>query len=385
MNNATTPKAASSLPQFVFNHATASVTATGIARRFSSVDAALEFAHRGEHALVGAMPYHPGEPAALFIPSRLEHSDTPFLGVQHQDRTQQRQVHPFAQFQQCHQLQKTSYLPSLTEHTARVAQMRQRIRAGELDKIVLSRREVYQFASAIDPWQVFGELTRNSTDCYSHFVDLGAGRYFLGNSPEVLIRKTGSVISSFPLAGSVRRQADPAADQHVAQQLAQSSKDQHEHAFVTEGIREVLAPLCTSLTVPDEPTLMQTSHTWHLGTRILGELRDPHLSVVDLARMLHPTAAVNGAPASVAQSILAADEPDRGLYAGTVGWANENGDGEWRVAIRSALLDGDTVTAYAGGGIVADSDPDTELEETTFKLGPVRAALGISGERTHGA
>lgn len=362
-------------PQFIFNQAHSGVTAYGVERRFESVDCALEFADRGEYPLVGAMPFHPQDTAALFIPSTITLADGPYLAASERDDKSRKQA---SQPQLANRLLHTNYLPSWDEHAGRVARLVEQIRSSELEKIVASRREVYQFADAINPYQVFSRLANNSTEYYSHFVDLGGDEFFLGNSPEVLIRKTGAIISSFPLAGSVRREKDPYKDQQLARELEHSSKDHHEHAFVTEGIRDTLAPMCKTLTVPTKPSLMSTSHTWHLGTQILGELHDPTVSVVDLARMLHPTAAVNGAPSELAQSILATEEPSRGLYAGAVGWANAAGDGEWRVAIRSAMIAGDTAIAYAGGGIVADSDPHKELEETRFKLGPIRAALGIT-------
>ena len=174
------------------------------------------------------------------------------------------------------------------------------------------------------------------------------------------------------------RSTDPELDQAIAANLQASEKDLHEHAFVTAGIREALAPLCTQLEVPEIPLVMHTAHTWHLGTPIRGILRpDVGMSALDLAQLLHPTAAVNGHPTQIAAELLAEREPDRGFYSGAVGWANGRGDGEWRVGIRSALISGNTVTAYAGGGIVADSVAADELQETHAKLGPIRSALGM--------
>lgn len=134
------------------------------------------------------------------------------------------------------------------------------------------------------------------------------------------------------------------------------------------------------LDVPEEPSLTATSHTWHLGTPIRGELHDERVPVLELAAALHPTPAVGGFLLGPAMDILRAEEPERGLYAGAVGWMDLAGDGEWRVTIRSALIEGRRAIARVGGGIVADSEPEEEVRETATKFGPIRAALGLSAE-----
>ena len=252
------------------------------------------------------------------------------------------------------------------------------IQAGTLDKLVLSRAERFHLTGQVDPEAVLAGYMASAGTGFGYLVELAGGEFFIGPSPEVLIKKQGREISSFPLAGTAMRSADPELDRAIAANLQASEKDLHEHAFVTAGIREALAPLCTQLEIPEIPLVMHTAHTWHLGTPIRGILRpDVDMSALDLAQLLHPTAAVNGHPTQIAAELLAEREPDRGFYSGAVGWANGRGDGEWRVGIRSALISGNTVTAYAGGGIVADSVAADELQETHAKLGPIRSALGM--------
>jgi isochorismate synthase len=173
----------------------------------------------------------------------------------------------------------------------------------------------------------------------------------------------------------VARLADPDADAAQARELLASTKNLDEHAFVIEWIREILGPVCAELNIPDGPELISTHEVCHLATPITGRLRDPATSALDLALLLHPTPAVCGTPTDLALDTITHLEEDRGFYGGAVGWCDAQGDGEWIVAIRCAELsaDGHSVRAFAGGGIVAASDPNAELDETTAKL---RTLLG---------
>lgn len=269
--------------------------------------------------------------------------------------------------------------PSREEHAARVASARERIRRGEMDKVVLSRAIHCEAAGRIDPMCLAERCRAGSGLGIAHMVRWGAGA-LVGSTPEVLIKKKGRMIESFPLAGTAPRSADPVQDEALATELQLSHKDIHEHRYVTQAIKQVLSPYCARLDVPEEPSLTSTSHTWHLGTPIRGELHDERVPVLELAAALHPTPAVGGFPLDPAMALLRAEEPGRGLYAGAVGWMDLAGDGEWRVTIRSAVIEGQRITARVGGGIVADSEPEEEVRETATKFGPIRAALGLSAE-----
>jgi isochorismate synthase len=199
-------------------------------------------------------------------------------------------------------------------------------------------------------------------------VPVGAGS-LVGASPELLLRREGSSVRSTPLAGSAPRSGDPDEDRANGLALLESAKDRREHALVVEAIAETLGPRCERLTWDPEPVLLETANVWHLATRFEGELRDPAPSALDLVAELHPTPAVGGTPRDAATSLIRELEPvARGAYAGAVGWLDAEGDGEWAIALRCALLDGPRARLFAGAGIVAASIPEHELDETERKF-----------------
>ena len=165
-----------------------------------------------------------------------------------------------------------------------------------------------------------------------------------------------------------------------ARALRDSGKDAFEHAFVVDSIAHALAPLCTDLEIPERPSLTSTREMWHLGTRIRGRISDPRTTALDLALAVHPTPAVCGTPTDEARRLIAGIEGPRGFYAGAIGWSDADGDGDWMVSIRCAEIDADRrgAIAWAGGGIVADSDPDAEVAETGAKLRTVLRAFNAS-------
>ncbi|HEY9216058.1 MAG TPA: chorismate-binding protein, partial [Ancylobacter sp.] len=199
-----------------------------------------------------------------------------------------------------------------------------------------------------------------------------------GATPELLIAKTGAAILSHPLAGSAQRLRDASADRAAAEGLRASEKDNREHAEVVSAILDQLAPYCAELGAPEGTQLVPTASMWHLGTRIVGRLRDAGTPAVELASLLHPTPAVCGTPREAAAKAIAELEGyDRGFYAGAVGWCGASGDGVWHVAIRCAEIAGHEARLYAGAGIVRGSDPVAEGEETSAKFAALLRALGI--------
>lgn len=254
-----------------------------------------------------------------------------------------------------------------------------------LEKVVLARSLLIESAS---PVPVDALLTRlASDDSVTAFqvalpqMDAGPGRVLCGATPELLIEKTGRRVLSHPLAGSARRQADPALDRAAADALAQSGKDHREHALVVEAILDTLAPYCDKLGCPEGTCVTSTRSMWHLGTRIEGRLRDADMPAVLLASALHPTPAVCGVPTARAADVIRALEPvARDFYAGAVGWCDARGDGAWYVAIRCAEISGTSARLYAGAGIVPGSDPMAEAAETGAKFGALLAALGLPAD-----
>jgi len=206
-----------------------------------------------------------------------------------------------------------------------------------------------------------------------------SGAALIGASPELLVARRGDQVTCRPFAGSAPRLADPDADQASGAALAASAKNRHEHQLVVDAMREALDPLCVDLQIGQEPQLSKTTAVWHLYTPITGRLRETSTTALDLAVALHPTPAVGGVPAAAAAELINELEGDRGFYAGAIGWCDQRGDGRWVVSIRCAQLSADrrTADAHSGGGIVAESDPDDEVAETTTKFNTILSALGV--------
>jgi salicylate biosynthesis isochorismate synthase len=255
-----------------------------------------------------------------------------------------------------------------------VARAVQRIRAGEFEKIVLARDVEVHAPLDHDVGAVLGLLREAFASCYVFAVGRGDA-VFLAASPELLVRREGQRASTVALAGSARRSADPSIDDHLGEQLLQSEKDRSENEIVVRRIARALRPHSVWVTAAPEPALVRVANIQHLGTPIRAQLAAP-LSAVELAGVLHPTPAVGGEPLGVVSSLIPALEGlDRGWYAGTVGWSDGAGDGEFCVALRCALVRGRLATLYAGGGIVLGSDPVAELAETEVKLGALLPVL----------
>ena len=255
--------------------------------------------------------------------------------------------------------------PSHYEHA--VERAVERIRDGELEKVVLAREVRAHAPAPHDPAAVFGALRDVFPGCYCWCV--GAPEVaFLGASPELLVRRDGQRAQTVALAGTARRSADPAVDDHLGEQLQQSSKNREEQEIVERRIAQTLAPVSLWVAASDEPVLVKVHNVQHLATPIRAQLADP-VPTVELAGMLLPTPAVGGEPRERALPLIPALEGfDRGWYAGAVGWTDLAEDGEFCVALRCALLRGPVAHLYAGCGIVRDSVPAEELAETEVKL-----------------
>jgi isochorismate synthase EntC len=170
------------------------------------------------------------------------------------------------------------------------------------------------------------------------------------------------------LAGTTRRSADPAVDDHLGEQLLRSPKDREEQSIVARRIERTLEPASVWVAASEDPVLVKVQNVQHLATPIRAQLAEP-VSAVELAGLLHPTPAVGGEPREAAEPLIPALEGlDRGWYAGPVGWTDLAEDGEFFVALRCALLRGRVAHLYAGDGIVSDSVPTDELAETEVKL-----------------
>jgi menaquinone-specific isochorismate synthase len=245
-----------------------------------------------------------------------------------------------------------------------------RIRAGELEKVVLARDVVATAAAPIDVRWPLSQLATAYPMCWTFHVD-----GLFGATPELLVRRERGLVTSRVLAGTIRRTGDDERDLALAATLARSSKDLEEHEYAVRSVADALEPHCSSMNVPEAPFVLHLPNVMHLASDVTGVARDAASSLA-LAEALHPSAAVGGTPRSSAVALIAEIEGmDRGRYAGPVGWIDASGDGEWGIALRSATLDGATVRLYAGCGVVGSSDPAAELAESNAKLVPVRDAL----------
>ncbi|HEX5225718.1 MAG TPA: isochorismate synthase, partial [Solirubrobacteraceae bacterium] len=241
------------------------------------------------------------------------------------------------------------------------------IREGRLEKVVLAREVQVHAPAPYDAAAVFGVLRDQFPGCFL----LCAGRgdsTLVAASPELLVRREGQRVSTLALAGSTRRSADPAVDDHLGEQMLRDRSYREEHAIVVRRIERMLRPHAVWVTAAPEPGLARIANIQHLATPIRAQLAE-RIDTLGLVAMMHPTPAVGGEPFAAAVPLIPALEGlDRGWYAGPVGWTDASGDGEFCVALRCALLQGSVARCYAGNGIVRDSDPARELAETEIKL-----------------
>jgi len=261
-----------------------------------------------------------------------------------------------------------------------VAEAVDRIGAGHLEKVVLARDLVATAEEDVDVRWPLRRLAASYPMCWTFHVD-----GLFGATPEMLVRRERGLVTSRVLAGTIRRTGDDARDLALAATLARSSKDLEEHEYAVRSVADALAPHCSSMNVPEAPFVLHLPNVMHLATDVAGVTvaasvdGEPAGTSLDLAAALHPSAAVGGTPTTDAVRLISEIEGmDRGRYAGPVGWMDATGDGEWGLALRSAELAGAQVRLFAGCGIVAESDPASELAEAQAKFVPVRDALGGS-------
>ncbi|CAN5779058.1 isochorismate synthase [soil metagenome] len=252
-----------------------------------------------------------------------------------------------------------------------VAEVTSRIGAGVLDKVVLAREVVVTADADIPVAAVLDRLARAYPACFVYLVD-----GFCGASPELLVGRSGDVVHAQPMAGTAPRRGDPTADARLAAGLLASSTYRHEHQVTIDAVHDTLLGFSSYVDYEPEPSVVSLANVAHLATSVEGRLSHPPASILELVRALHPTPAVCGRPRDAALSVIAELEGlDRGRYAGAVGWVDAAGNGQWAVSIRGASIDGHQARVIAGNGIVADSDPATELVETRAKLQAMLAAL----------
>ena len=253
------------------------------------------------------------------------------------------------------------------------------IRHGQLgiEKVVLARALETHQRQPIDAVAALRQLAQ-SYPSTTVFAFAHGETCFLGATPERLIALHHGTASTMALAGSIDRGASPAEDQALSEKLVHDPKERAEHAVVVGALRDGLAQVCSRIIADAQPRVHKLPNLQHLLTPIRGQVTPGH-GVLDLVERLHPTPAMGGFPRQPALELIRASEGlDRGWYAGPIGWVNRDGEGEFVVGIRSALVQGASATLYAGCGIVAESNAAAEYAESDWKLRPMLAAMGFA-------
>jgi menaquinone-specific isochorismate synthase len=261
------------------------------------------------------------------------------------------------------------------------------IRNGRIEKVVLFRVCEIKFEKAIDSTAAINFLEQQYQDCYRYLFEPVPYHAFFGATPELLICKHGLAFESMALAGSIARGHTATEDAVRAKALLESAKDRHEHQLVIDGIKRQLNGVVESMIVADEPQILKLRNIQHLNTPIAGRLSDEEpLNILELVERLHPTPALGGSPLVESMTYLReVERVPRGWYAAPIGWIDDQLDGVFAVAIRSAVTQFNRAWLYAGAGIVADSEPRREWSETQLKFKPMLDALGVQEEVGNGS
>ncbi|MDQ3306167.1 MAG: isochorismate synthase [Actinomycetota bacterium] len=253
-----------------------------------------------------------------------------------------------------------------------VAQAVVALRAGSAAKVVLAREVVVEADAPFDPITILRRLAASAPSASMVYAVDG----LIGASPELLVSRIGDIVRSHPMAGTTARTGDPSVDARLAATLLASAKDRAEHQITIDTVLDTVLPFCSFVDSEPEPSIAAAGNVQHLASLVEGRLSSPPVSVLALVAALHPTPAVCGWPRAAARTLIERlEDLDRGRYAGAVGWVDADGNGRFAVAIRGVELDGCRARILAGNGIMADSDPATELDETRAKLQAVLAAV----------
>ena len=266
-------------------------------------------------------------------------------------------------------------IPSRDEYDKMIYSVLEEIKPEKLEKVVISRSHQVKIGkefSVVSSIQILRNMYPKCTNFFFSFPEVGV---FFGATPERLIQKNNQSIKTEALAGTIERGRNMEEDRLLAETLFNSHKEREEHQFVVDDIKVILEKNVSSLDIPDQPNIFKLKNVQHLKTSIIGKLKN-NQNILDLVKLLHPTPAVAGTPINKAMKVIRKLEPHcRGWYAGPVGWIDSVGNGDFFVALRSALVKDEEAHIFVGGGIVSESLPDKEWHETELKLQPIISAL----------
>jgi menaquinone-specific isochorismate synthase len=331
--------------------------------------------------LIGAIPFDSQQPHDFVLPKMLicKSDDGRCWVTTIQDTELHKSELTDSDFSPLHAPSATSSSYTVTPgvdvetYLQAVTAARDAVRSGSITKAVIARDVFVASSQPIDIHSVLLRLRNTFGSSYQFSVD-----GFVGASPELLVSILHGEVSSHPLAGTAPRTGDPTTDDQLAASLLSSSKNQIEHRIVIDAVHDTLLPWCSYLDWEPEASIVAVANVQHLGTHMSGRLSEPFLHVLDAVYALSPTPALGGHPRDKALKLIAEVEGmSRGRYGGAVGWFDSSGNGVWAVSIRCAEYSNNNKTArlFAGGGIVADSEPLSELAETQAKLQAMLAAI----------
>lgn len=288
-------------------------------------------------------------------------------------------IHPLTRSPKQSQITRPhiNYPMPYTNWQTMITHATQTMQSSDLNKVVLSRVCEIRYRQRVDVDGALAYLDAHYPDCYRFLFEPRPFHAFYGATPELLAQLNGRFLQTMGLAGSIGRGKTAAEDAALAQELLNSAKNQHEHALVVESIRRRLAPFAANLDIPPQPSILQLGYIQHLHTSIQAALHRAD-GILPILQNLHPTPALGGQPRHLAMPFISQAEPvPRGWYGAPIGWLDHNLDGAFGVAIRSAITQDRRVWLYSGAGIVADSDPQAEWEETALKFKPMLNSLRL--------
>lgn len=329
--------------------------------------------HTNGPIALGAIPFLPDSPAELIVPQVVVGKGLD--GRRWITTIDDADVELFGALEPEPGAASYSITPGVeTDHyLAAVTTARDAVRSGGMAKAVIARPITVAADRPIDVHAVLRRLKASFGSSHRFSVE-----GLIGASPELLVAVDGDEVTAFPLAGTTRTTGDPRLDEQLAAELQASDKNQIEHRVAIEMVRDTLLPFCSYLDWAPEPSIVKVANVQHLGSQAEGMLSKPAPTVIELVRALQPTPAVGGYPREAAIALITRVEGfERGLYGGTVGWCDGDGNGRWAVTLRCAELSDDRRSArlVAGGGIVAGSEPLAELAETQAKFQAMLSAI----------
>ncbi len=328
----------------------------------------------------GSLPFDRSAPARLDVPEFVitqTASEAWLTRLERSTHWKELLANATPPVQETQSLRSLTLQPTPDQYAHNVALAVEILRAKEIDKVVLARAVLGSVTEPIDPAALAQRLRLREPLCAIYSIPTIDGRRYVGASPELLARRTGRTLVSHPLAGTIALPPNVAPDDYQNWLLG-STKNLHEHSVPVNEIVTALATMYDDVYADPNPSIVTLRTLAHLGTWITassssGERAPDALAVL---RRLHPTSAVGGVPRQSAYELIRRlEQHDRGQYAGPLGWIDANGDGEWWIGFRGVLLRGAEFEAWAGAGIVSESDPTAEREETKAKLASVLSSV----------